>query len=106
MNKTGRGRSHLAMKHTSVVVAWHEGLHFRPASRLVEVAKGFRSTIWLRCNGKVADLRSILSVVALCASMGTAIRVEAAGDDEQDAAAAIERVFSSISGSEAPAWRM
>jgi phosphotransferase system HPr (HPr) family protein len=58
------------------------------------VAKQFRSTIYLRCGGNIADLRNILSVVALCATMGTGLDVEAVGDDEVDAAQAIERVFS------------
>ncbi|MBK8477334.1 MAG: HPr family phosphocarrier protein [Opitutaceae bacterium] len=83
------------MKHTKVVVAWREGLHLRSAARLAQVATGFRSTIRLKCNGQVADLRSILSVVALCATMGTAILVEAAGADELEATAAIVQVFAS-----------
>ena len=74
---------------------WNRGLHLRPAAKLVQVAKQFHSNVYLRCGDKVADLRSILSVIALCATMGTGLDVEAAGDDEQDAVNAIERVFSS-----------
>jgi phosphotransferase system HPr (HPr) family protein len=83
------------MKSSKVVVLWQGGLHLRPAARLVEVAKQFQSTVYLKCGGKIADLRSILSVLALCATMGTGLDIEAIGDDEQDAAQAIERVFSS-----------
>ena len=87
--------SHRLMKRSRVVVLWKQGLHLRPAAKLVEVARDFHSSIQLKCGGKIADLRSILSVMALCATMGTGLDVEAVGDDEQDAIQAIERVFSS-----------
>ncbi|MFA6135571.1 MAG: HPr family phosphocarrier protein [Phycisphaerae bacterium] len=81
------------MKHAEVVVIWHDGLHLRPAARLVQVARKFRSSVYLKCNGKIADLRSILSVIALCATLDTAVEIEAIGDDEQAATQAIEQVF-------------
>jgi len=61
---------------------------------LVRVARGFRSTIHLKCGEKIADLRSIMSIIALCATMGTGLDIEVTGDDEQDATQAIEQVFS------------
>lgn len=76
-------------------MGWREGLHFRSASKVLQAARSFRSTIRLRCKGKEADLRSILSVLALCATLGTAIDIEAIGDDEQDAVEAVAQVFSS-----------
>src|SRR5271170_6030715 len=90
------------MKRSKVVISWREGLHLRPAAHLVRLSKRFRSTILLKCSGKVADLRSILSILSLCATMGTALDIEATGDDEQDAARAVEQVFSSHDTSEAP----
>jgi phosphocarrier protein HPr len=83
------------MKRSKVVVSWREGLHLRPAARLVQLSKQFRSTIFLKCSGKVADLRSILSILSLCATIGTVIDIEARGDDEQDATRAVEQIFSS-----------
>jgi phosphocarrier protein len=82
------------MKCSTVVVHWREGLHLRRAAHLVQLSKRFRSTIFLKCSGKVADLRSILSILSLCATMGTSLDIEAAGDDEHDAALAVEQVFS------------
>lgn len=43
-------------------------------------------------------MRSILSVVALCATMGTALVVEVSGDDEQTVTQQIEQVFASDAG--------
>jgi phosphotransferase system HPr (HPr) family protein len=82
------------MKHSKVVVPWQEGLHLRQALTLVKIGKFFRSSIVLRSGHKLADLRSIISIIALCASMGTALDVEVCGDDEADATRAIEKAFS------------
>lgn len=81
------------MRHARVTVPWRDGLHLRYAVKLVKTARRFRSTISLKCGGKIADLRSILSIVALCATMGAVIDVEVTGEDEQDAARTVERIF-------------
>lgn len=82
------------MKHSKVVVPWREGLHLRHAAKLVQLAKFFRSNIFLRCGTKSADLRSIISIISLCATMGTALDVEASGEDEREATQAVQRAFS------------
>lgn len=69
-------------------------MHFRSAARLVKIAKSFRSDIVLKCGEKVADLRSIVSVISLCATMGVALDLVASGEDEHEATRAIEQVFS------------
>lgn len=81
-----------------MVVPWRDGLHLRPAAKLVEVAQRFRSRISIESSDKVADLRSILSVLTLCASMGTGLNILAQGEDEQDAVAAVEEIFNSEAG--------
>lgn len=81
------------MKHSKITVLWTEGLHLRRAAQLVKVARKFRSTLHLKCGGKIADLRSIVSILALCATMGTALDLEAVGDDEQEAAQTVVQVF-------------
>jgi len=81
------------MKHSRVVVRWPQGLHLRPAARLVRTAQSFRSAIHLKCGDRTADLRSIFSVLALCATFGMPMDIEAFGEDEQAAAEAVERVF-------------
>ena len=83
------------MKHARVTVLWQEGLHLRRAAQLVRVAQRFHSTLYLKCGGKIADLRSIVSVLALCATLGTTLDLEAVGDDEQEAAQTMVQVFGS-----------
>lgn len=81
------------MERVKITVPWPEGLHLRHAVRLVQTARSFHSTVRLKCDGRIADLRSILSIIALCASMGTVLDVEISGDDEADARQTVERVF-------------
>ena len=81
------------MKQSKVVVAWEEGLHARPSARLARIAQKFASTIKLECNGQVANGRSFLSILLLCATMGTTLSIEVHGEDEDKAIQAVEQVF-------------
>lgn len=82
------------MKLSKVVVSWKEECHFTHAVKLAKLAARFHSTILLKCNDEIADLRrsSIITIVALCA-MASVLDLEVAGDDEQDAAQSVEQVF-------------
>lgn len=82
------------MKRTQVIVPWPAGLRLHVAARLAQVARRFRSSLLLHRGAQAADLRSVLAVLTLCASMGTPLDLQASGDDEQDAVAAMERIFS------------
>lgn len=81
------------MQSAEVTVPWEEGLHLRQAVELVKVARRFHSSIRLNCEGRRANLRSIISVLTLCATVGAAIRIEVSGEDEQEAAQCVEQVF-------------
>lgn len=81
------------MTTSRVIVPWREGLHLRTAVKLVHLAQSFRSSIQLSYCGQVANLRSIMSIVSLCAVMGATLDLEVVGDDEQAAVTAIEQVF-------------
>ncbi len=81
------------MQRTQVTVRWNPGLHLRPASALVQIARRFRSEIKLRFGGTLTDARSILGVMLLSATLGAALDVEASGDDEREAIRAIQNFF-------------
>ncbi|HEY0945673.1 MAG TPA: HPr family phosphocarrier protein [Opitutaceae bacterium] len=81
------------MKRSRVIVPWPEGLHLRPAAKLVRVVQGFRSRVVLKCGDRIADVRSIVNLIALCATLGMSLDLEVVGEDEQDAVAAVEQVF-------------
>lgn len=81
------------MKATRITIKWPEGLHMRAAAQLVRLARQFRSRILLRVGSQVADARSIMSIMLLCASMSSPLDVEASGDDEHEAIQAVEAYF-------------
>ncbi len=90
------------MKRSRVVVPWREGLLLRRAVTLAQTGLRFRSAVYLKSRQGIADLRSVLSILALCATMGTALDVVAAGDDEQDAIQAVCQVFAVPGNPDAP----
>ena len=79
-----------------MVITWEKGLHARPASRVVRTAQRFASDIRLRFNGNVANARSIMGMLLLCATMGASVSVEVEGEDEEKAIQAVQQVFDSI----------
>lgn len=82
------------MKSTSVSLKHGGLLPVRVAVEIVRSARSFTSVIRVRCRGQVADARSILSLLTLCASMGAPLRIEAMGDDEDAAVAAVQTILS------------
>ena len=62
-----------------VEVVNRNGLHARPASLLVELAKGFQSEISIVTDGHEVDGKSILEVLSLAAARGTMLEVRAEG---------------------------
>lgn len=66
------------------------GLHARAAARFVHMANRFRSRVAVTCDGQTMDGKSILGILLLAASQGTWLEVETEGEDEVEAAAALE----------------
>lgn len=69
------------------------GLHARAASRFVTVASGFASEIQLAKDGQVINGKSIMGVMMLAASQGTVLEMTVSGEDEDEAAARLERLI-------------
>jgi phosphotransferase system HPr (HPr) family protein len=61
------------------------GLHARAAARFVHTASRFRARVTAGRDGRVMDGKSILGILLLSASQGTAIEVTAEGEDEEQA---------------------
>lgn len=71
------------------------GLHARAAAKLVATANKYGSSIKLDFAGKVADAKSIMSIMMLAASKGSVVNLIVDGEDEQ---AAMNDVTSLIDG--------
>ena len=77
------------------------GLHARAAARFVHTASRFRSRVTAGRDGRVMDGKSILGILLLAASQGTAIEVTAEGEDEDQAMEALEALVGGGFGEEA-----
>jgi phosphocarrier protein HPr len=87
------------MKKLDIRIKDPEGLHARPASRLVRMCHSFQSEIMLHFRGAGANGKNITEVLSLGAEKGDIISFVIRGSDEEDAAAALlEMMGESIPG--------
>ncbi|HEY3194643.1 MAG TPA: HPr family phosphocarrier protein [Candidatus Dormibacteraeota bacterium] len=84
-----------ASSESTVVMPEGVALHARPAATFVKTALRFRSRVIVGSDGKVADAKSILAVLALGARGGTVLKLVAEGED---APAALDALTSCVSG--------
>ena len=59
-----------------------KGLQARQVSKLIKKAMSFKSNIAITYNGKKADAKSLIDVLALNVPNGVTITISAFGDDE------------------------
>lgn len=81
------------MREVKVTVKFKEGLHARPAVKMIKLAASFASDVTLEKNGKTIPADSITSVLGACIVCGDEITVRAEGSDEEEAIAAMEKYF-------------
>ena len=83
------------MIHREVTVRNRLGLHARAAARFVHAANRFRSRVTVSRDGRTMDGKSILGILLLAASQGTALDLGADGDDEDAAVDALAALVES-----------
>ena len=81
------------MKSFTYVITDKEGIHARPAGVCVGEAKKFASNVSIENKGKKADMKRIFGVMSLCVKCGEEVVISAEGPDEEQAIAALEKVF-------------
>lgn len=77
------------MQQAKIVVKHEAGLHARPASLFVKLAKQFSSDIKITSNGKTVSAKSLVLIITLAVQPNTEIEVRADGSDEQEAITAL-----------------
>jgi phosphotransferase system HPr (HPr) family protein len=70
-----------------------EGIHARPATALVKLAKHFKSVISLKKGEKIIRLNSLLNILSMGAKGGDPISILIEGEDEVAAAEALDKFF-------------
>ncbi len=81
----------MIMKEFQYTVKDACGIHARPAGLLVKTVKGFASTATLEKDGKSCDMRKLMALMGMGVKQGETITIKVEGDDEEAAAAAIQK---------------
>ncbi len=79
------------MKSFTYVITDEVGIHARPAGLLVKEAKQFTSTIMIAKGEKSAKATALMKLMGMGVKKGDEITVTVEGEDEEAAAAAIEK---------------
>ena len=66
-------------------------LEARALAELVALASKFSSTIMIKMDNKTVNVKSIMGMMGLGLDTGKKITIEAQGEDEEEAVAAIEQ---------------
>lgn len=72
------------------------GIHARPAGMLAKEAKRFGSVVTVGCGEKCANTAQMMKLMALGVKQGQTITVQAQGEDEDAAIAAMQELIERI----------
>jgi phosphocarrier protein HPr len=72
-----------------------DGIHARPAARIVRLASNFTADIELAKDGVGVNGKSIMGVMMLAAECGSSITIRADGPDAEAAVAALANLVAS-----------
>ena len=78
-----------------VTINIENGLEARPVAQLVQVASQYESKIYLECEDKKVNAKSIMGMMSLGLAAGEVVSVTADGEDEEIAIESIERYLNS-----------
>ena len=81
----------MIMKEFQYTVKDACGIHARPAGLLVKTVKGFASSATLEKDGKSCDMRKLMALMGMGVKQGETVTIKVEGDDEEAAAAAIQK---------------
>jgi phosphocarrier protein len=81
------------MKSIIVKIVDPVGIHARPASKITNEASKFKSDIYVLLDGKTANAKSLINLMALGVKANNKIEIQAKGLDESAAIDAIKKVM-------------
>ena len=84
------------MKQFEYVIKDELGVHARPAGLVVKAAKEFESEIVITKADKSANAKKLIALMCLAIKQGDRIIVKISGEDEDKAAAEMEKTLSEI----------
>ena len=86
------------MLKKSMQIELPHGLEARPVAELVQVASKYNSRIYVELGTKRVNAKSIMGVMMLAAGLGVTVKLDASGNDAEQALSEIETLFDSKFG--------
>lgn len=83
------------MVSKEIVVQNQVGLHARPATFFIQKANEFTSSIWISKDERKVNAKSLLGVLSLGITRGTAVILTADGADEEAAIEGLSNLVAS-----------
>ena len=81
------------MKSVIVKIVDSIGIHARPASKITNEATKYKSEIKFSVNGKVANAKSLINLMALGVKTNNKVEIQAIGSDEDKAILGVQQVM-------------
>lgn len=81
------------MKSVIVKIVDSIGIHARPASKITNEATKYKSEIKFIVNGKVANAKSLINLMALGVKTNNKVEIQAIGSDEDKAILGIQQIM-------------
>lgn len=78
------------MKELKYVITDELGIHARPAGRLVKAASAFKCDIQVGSPAKMVDAKRVMGVMGLVMKQGDELTMTFSGQDEEEAAQALD----------------
>ncbi len=79
------------MLRKTITIELETGLEARPVAMLVQVASQYDSNIYVECDSKRVNAKSIMGMMSLGLAPGEQVTVTADGADEEKAVSGIEK---------------
>lgn len=79
------------MLSKSIMIQLPEGLEARPIALLVQVASQYESSVYVECEDKKINAKSIMGMMSLSLPVGYKVTVTVDGADEEEAMKNIEK---------------
>jgi phosphocarrier protein len=81
---------------TTIEIKNANGLHMRPAMKVVDLASKFKSDITVSNDKGDVDAKSIMQMCLLEATVGTEVTIRAKGSDAREAVDALRDLFENV----------
>jgi phosphocarrier protein len=81
------------MPQVEIVVSNKLGLHARASAKLTQLAGQFGSEIFISKGAQRVNAKSIMGVMMLAAGIGSSVKLDASGDDAEQALTALQALF-------------